>query len=258
MRGLDGKRVVVTAGGSGIGRAIAQGFADRGGRVAVCDISQDHLDALQAALPGVIAARADVSSETDVDGFFDLVLAELGGIDVLVNNAGVSGPTGGVDSLSLEDWRHCTAVNLDGSFLCCRRAVPVMKAQSSGVIVNIASTAGVLAYPLRAPYAAAKWAVVGLTKTLAMELGGDGIRVNAIAPGSINNDRMAGVIAREAAAKGVSEDEVRQAYVQQSAMRTLIEPEEIADMALFLASDNGRHINGQVIAVDGYAETLVT
>ncbi|MHA1600142.1 MAG: SDR family oxidoreductase, partial [Alphaproteobacteria bacterium] len=221
MKGLKGKRVVVTAGASGIGRAIAHGFHARGGNVAVCDISREHLDTLQGEIPGIIAGQADVSDEAEVDAFFDHALAELGGIDVLVNNAGVSGPTGGIETLSLDDWKHCTAVNLDGCFLCCRRVVPLMKAQSGGVIINISSTAGILAYPMRAPYAAAKWAVVGLTKTLAMELGAQGIRVNSIAPGSINNARMDGVIARESAVKGVSEDEIRQSYVRQSAMRTL-------------------------------------
>jgi NAD(P)-dependent dehydrogenase (short-subunit alcohol dehydrogenase family) len=255
---LDGKRVVVTAGASGIGRAIAHGFHARGGKVAVCDISRDFLDTLEEELPGVVAGQADVSDEVEIEAFFDHALAQLGGIDVLVNNAGVSGPTGGIETLSLADWKQCTAVNLDGCFLCCRRAVPLMKAQSWGVIINIASTAGILAYPMRTPYAASKWAVVGLTKTLAMELGGHGIRVNAIAPGSINNDRMDGVIAREAKAKVVSENEIRQSYVRQSAMKTMIDPEEIADIALFLASENARHINGQIIAVDGYSETLVT
>lgn len=250
--------MVVTAGASGIGRAIAHGFHARGGIVAVCDISREHLDTLQGEMPGIIAGHADVSVETEVDAFFDHAVAELGGIDVLVNNAGISGPTGGIETLSLDDWKQCLAVNLDGCFLCCRRVVPLMKAQSGGVIINISSTAGVFAYSMRTPYAASKWAMVGLTKTLAMELGAHGIRVNSIAPGSINNARMDGVIAREAEAKGVGEDEIRQSIIRQSAMRTLIDPKEIADMALFLASDNGLNINGQIIAIDGYSETLAT
>ena len=257
MSGLKDKRVLVTAGGQGIGRAIAEAFLAEGARVAVCDLQSDGLESLSAAYDGVIAEQADVSSETDIDRLFNRIQENWGGLDVLVNNAGIAGPTGPIESMELDAWRACTAVNLDGNFLSCRRAVPMMKAAGAGAIINISSTAGIYAYPLRSPYAAAKWAVVGLTETLAMELGPFGIRTNVICPGSISNPRMDGVITREAAARGLSEEEVRAAYTRQTALDRFIAPEEIADMAVFLASDRARGVNGQTIAVDGFTQSLL-
>jgi NAD(P)-dependent dehydrogenase (short-subunit alcohol dehydrogenase family) len=230
MEGIEGKRVLVTAGGRNIGRAIAARFVSLGARVHVCDVDEAALADLAAGDPALKGVRADVSDEAQVARLFETVLAAEGGLDVLVNNAGISGPIGYLEDMSYADWRHCLAVNLDGGFLCLRQAIPAMKRQGRGCVVNITSTAGHLGYPLRTPYASAKWALVGLTKSLAAELGPFGIRVNAVAPGSVESERMSGVIAREAAAEAV----------------------------VFLASDHGAKITGQVLPVDGHVETLAT
>ena len=250
------KRVVVTAGGAGIGHAIVTGFCDAGAAVHVADIDADAMRALAAEIPDVGTTVADVAEPHDVDRLFEEAFANLGGLDILVNCAGIAGPTGRVDTVDPGDWRRTVAVNLDGSFLCARRAVPALLAAGGGSIVNIASTAGLMGYPLRTPYAAAKWGVIGLTKSLAMELGGEGIRVNAICPGSVDGPRMDRVIAAEAAVRGTDETTVRDAYRRQNALKTFIPAEDIAGVVLFVCSDAGALITGQALSVDGHIESL--
>ena len=258
MRGLSGKRVLITAGAAGIGRRTAEAFAEAGARVFLCDIDEAALSDLAAARPEIGALRADVAVEEDVERLFEAAMAALGGLDVLINNAGIAGPTGPVESLALEDWRRCLAVNLDGMFLCTRRAVPLIEAAGGGAIVNLSSTAGLHGFPNRTPYATAKWGVIGLTKTLAMELGPRGIRVNAICPGPVAGARIDRVIEADARVTGRPLEEVRDRYLRTNALRTFIDAADIANMILFLCSDLGRRVNGQAIAVDGYTETLRT
>jgi NAD(P)-dependent dehydrogenase (short-subunit alcohol dehydrogenase family) len=183
-------------------------------------------------------------------------LSRLGRLDVLVNCAGIAGPTAGIENISLADWRQCLAVNLDAMFLFSRRAVPIMKDQSSGNLINIASTAGWHGYPLRTPYAASKSAVIGLTRSLAMELGPWGIRANVICPGSVAGDRMDRVITAEAREKGVTEAVIRSRYTESNSLKTFIDAEDIADMACFLASSQARRVTGQVLNVDGNLEAF--
>ncbi len=254
--GLEDKRVVVTAAGAGIGEAIARAFAGAGARVHVCDVAPERLEALAGEVPGIGTTVADVAHADDVDRLFDDVRARLGGLDILVNNAGIAGPTAPLEDVSVEDWRRTLAVNLDGQFLCLRRAVPMLKAAGGGSIVNIASTAGLMGFPLRSPYAASKWAVVGLTRTLAMELGAFGIRVNAVCPGSVEGERIDRVIAAEAAARGESVSSVRERHVKQSSLHTFIGPDDVAKLVLFVCSDSGAKISGQALSVDGHTETL--
>jgi NAD(P)-dependent dehydrogenase (short-subunit alcohol dehydrogenase family) len=256
MRRIAGKRVLVTAGGAGIGRAIAAAFLGRGARVWICDIDAEALAATRDAHPGLRGSRTDVADEDGVDAMFAAIEQAFGGLDVLINNAGIAGPTGPIEALDPAEWRRCVAVNLDGAFLCARRAVPLLKAAGGGAIVNISSTAGLMGYPLRTPYASAKWAVIGLTRSLAIELGPYSIRVNAICPGSVEGARMARVIAAEAATLGLSEQDIRDAYVRTTSMRSFVPAEDIAALALFLCSDLGASISGQAIAVDGNTETL--
>jgi len=253
-----GMRVIVTAAAGGIGRAIAEAFAGAGARVHVCDIDLAGLDNLIHAHPRIGTSVADVSRPEQVDGLFEEAMESLGGLDVLVNNAGIAGPTAPVEEVAPEEWSRTMAVNIDGQFYCIRRAVPHLKEAGGGAIVNIASTAGVLGYPLRAPYAASKWAVVGLTKTLAMELGRDGIRVNAICPGPVAGERMDKVAAAEARAKGVAEEEIRAGYAKQVSMQRFIEAREIAETVLFLTGESGRSISGQTLGMDDHTETLRT
>lgn len=254
--GLTNSRVIITAGGAGIGRAIARAFHAAGARIHICDVDAATLADAQAELPGLGVSEADVSDPDQVDRLFDAALGALGGLDVLVNNAGIAGPTALLEDCEPAEWRRTLAINLDGQFYCLRRAIPALKAAGGGAIVNLASTAGLYGYPRRGPYVASKWAIVGLTKSLAIELGPSGIRVNAICPGSIEGPRMDRVIAAEAAATGSSEEEVRQAYMRNTSMRCFIDAEDIANMAVFLCSPAGAKVSGQALAVDGHTESL--
>jgi NAD(P)-dependent dehydrogenase (short-subunit alcohol dehydrogenase family) len=256
MEGIAGGRVLITAGAAGIGRVVADRFMRTGATVWICDIDETALAAAEAALPSIRASRADVAEPEAIGRLFDAIEQDWGRLDVLVNNAGTAGPTGPVESLEYGDWRRCVAVNLDGAFLCVRRAVPLLERAGGGCIVNMSSTAGLLGYPFRTPYAAAKWAVIGFTKSLAMELGPRGIRVNAICPGAVMGERIDRVIRAEAASRGVPEPAVREGYARSTSLRTFIAPEDIAGMILFLCSDEGAKITGQAIAVDGHTETL--
>ncbi|SMX44861.1 SDR family oxidoreductase [Maliponia aquimaris] len=251
------RRVLVTAGAAGLGRAMAEGFLAQGDRVAVCDVDPGAVAAFAAAHPQALAVVADVTDGPGMDAFLSRVEAAFGGIDVVCANAGTGGPAGRIEDLDLAAWRACVDVNLTGAFLTCRWAARVMRAQKSGLIVLTSSTAGLFGYPLRSPYASAKWALVGLTKTLAIELGPDGVRVNAICPGAVEGDRMDRVVAMEAKASGRTEDEVRQLYVKGVSLRSWVTAEEVADTVLWLASPQARKISGQIVAIDGHTETLV-
>lgn len=255
---LAGKRAIVTAGADGIGRAITETLMVAGARVHICDVDEARLAGAQQALPGLGVTLADVADEAAVDRLFGDALDGMGGLDILVNNAGIAGPTGPVDEIDYEGWRRCIAVDLDGVFLCARRAIPAIRAAGGGSIVNISSTAGLFGFPNRSPYAAAKWGVIGFTKTLAMEQGMNGIRVNAICPGSVAGPRIDRVIAADAASRGLPEEEVREAYYRQVSMRCFIDAQDIANMVLFLCSDAGAKISGQALSVDGHTETLVS
>src|SRR6185503_15604177 len=254
--GLAGKRVVVTAGGDGIGLETARAFAAAGAKVLVCDIRSDTLERLGKELPAVYSCIADVSREQDVAAMFELVDRKLGGLDVLVNNAGMAGPTGGVETLSLAEWERTLAVNITGQFLCVRQAVPRLRKGREPSIINLASIAGHLGMPRRAPYSASKWAVVGFTKTLAIELGGDGIRVNAILPGAVDGPRIQAVIAAKAKSLGKSVEDMTQAYTSQAALGRMVTSRDVANMVLFAASDLARNVTGQELVVDGFTQAL--
>ncbi len=235
---------------------VAAAFAAQGARVHLCDVDDDALREVRDALPGVTATKVDLADPAALDEWLDAAIADLGGVDVLVNNAGAKGPTACVEDVGLDEWRACLAVGLDTHFLCVRKVAPVMKAQGAGSIVNISSTAGLYGYGMRTPYAAAKWAVIGLTKSLAVELGPYGVRCNAVCPGSVAGDRMTAVIAAEAAHRGVDAAEVEAEYVGGQSIARFVEPSEIADMCLFLASPAAKMVSGQAIAVDGHTETF--
>jgi NAD(P)-dependent dehydrogenase (short-subunit alcohol dehydrogenase family) len=252
----DPLRVMVTAAGSGIGRAIAHAFADAGATVHICDTDSALLELATSDYPEIVAECLDVTDEAAIDRWFDDVLDELDGLDVLVNNAGIAGPTAAVEEIDYDGWQRCLAVCLDSQFLACRRAVPVMKDQGSGSIINISSTAGLYGLPYRTPYAAAKWGVIGFTKSLAAEAGRWNIRVNAICPGAVEGARMERVIAAEARASGRSAEAIRADYTQGVSLKRFVKPEEIAAMALFLASPAASMISGQAITVDGHTETF--
>ncbi|MGQ0662019.1 MAG: SDR family oxidoreductase [Pseudomonadota bacterium] len=246
-----GLRTIVTAGGAGIGRAIAATFLDAGARVFICDIDEAALARARAEMPLAGAIIADVANRAEVDRLFAAATGALGGLDAMVNNAGIGGPTAPVEDVAPDDWDRTLAVNISGMFYCSRLAVPLLKKAGGGSIINLSSVAGRLGFPLRSPYAASKWAVVGFTKTLAMELGPHDIRVNAIQPGLVAGERIDRVIAAKAKARGVSFEEQRRTLLSHVSLGRMVSDQDIADMALFLASDAGRNITGQALSVCG-------
>ncbi len=248
---LAEKRAVVTAGGAGMGRATAMAMQKLGAEVFTCDIDEKSLSTLPE---GIKTFVCDVSNPDEVDVRFDEILP--GGLDILVNNAGIGGPTKRVEDVTTDEWRQCMGVCIDSQFYCARQAVPVFRGQQRGVIINMVSAAGIMGFPNRSPYVAAKWAVSGFTKTLAMELGPDNIRVNGIVPGNVNGDRMERVIHAHAQSEGLEPEAVRRLYAVGTSMQCYVDPQEIADMICFLCSDFARHVSGQIVAIDGYTETL--
>jgi NAD(P)-dependent dehydrogenase (short-subunit alcohol dehydrogenase family) len=245
------KRVLITGGGSGIGKAMAESFAAEGARVCITDLNEQ---ALAECPDSWLKIQGDASDPEHMREVFERIASEWGGIDVVCANAGIAGPTALVEDVELEDFRRCVAVNLEGAFLAAKYAAPMMKAQRSGVILITSSNAGINGFPNRAPYAAAKWAEIGLMKTLAMELGPFGIRANAIAPGCVEGPRIDGVIAREAKAKGTTPAIIRAGYEAGVSMRSFVTAQDVANMAVFLASEGARLVSGQVIPVDGHTE----
>jgi NAD(P)-dependent dehydrogenase (short-subunit alcohol dehydrogenase family) len=242
------KRVLITAGANGIGLVMARAFQEAGYRVWVTDVDQAMIAALP---PGIRGTQADASSDPAMEALFADIAADWGGLDVLCANAGIKGPTAAIEDMPLEAWHQCLAVNLDGAMLAAKHAARLMKPARQGVMIFTSSTSGLYGTPFRAPYVAAKWGVIGLMKTVAMELGPHGIRANAICPGSVNGPRIDRVIEAEAEAKGMTPDAVRQGYAAGTAMKRLTDPEDVAAMALFLASDGARMVSGQALAVDG-------
>lgn len=254
---MGGQRVVITGGASGIGLGLARRFSGRGDRVALCDADASAVARVGAEHPDFIARVADVTDEAQMDTFLSEVTEGWGGVDVLCANAGTGGPAGRIENLDYEAWKACVGVNLFGTFLACRWAARVMRAQGTGLILLTTSTSGLHGVPYRSPYVAAKWGLVGLTRTLAMELGPAGVRVNAIAPGAVEGARMERVVAMEARAGGRSEAEVRDIYAGGTSLRSWVTVDDLADMALFLASPAAGKISGQVMAVDGHTERMV-
>jgi NAD(P)-dependent dehydrogenase (short-subunit alcohol dehydrogenase family) len=243
------RRILITAGANGIGLVMARAFAAEGDRVWVTDVDATAIAALPAGIRGTVC---DAGNEAAMKGLFTEIATDWGGLDVLCANAGIKGPTAAIEDMPLDGWHQCLGVNLDGAMLAAKYGARVMKPAGHGVMIFTSSTAGIYGVPYRAPYVAAKWAVIGLMKTVAMELGPFGIRANAICPGSVSGPRIDKVIEAEAAAKGKTADEVRQGYASGTALKRLSDPEDVAHMALFLASDGARMVSGQAMTVDGF------
>jgi NAD(P)-dependent dehydrogenase (short-subunit alcohol dehydrogenase family) len=249
--GIAGLRVMISAGAAGIGLAIARAFVREGAQVHVCDADTAALDALERSDPAVGRSRCDVASRDEVARFFGEAVARLGGLDCLVNNAGIAGPTGRVDEIDPDEWDRCLAVDLTGQFNCVRLAVPLLRQSRNASILNVSSLAGRLGFPLRTPYAAAKWGVVGFARSLAMELGADGIRVNALLPGIVAGDRQQRVLQAKAQARGISFEEVERLAFSYTSIKEYVTPEHLADLAVFVASPRGRLMSGQALSVCG-------
>lgn len=256
QKDLAGCRVMISAGASGIGLAIARAFVEAGAQVHICDVSEEMLHAAQADLAGIGIFKADVSDAAQVDAWFTHALAELGGLDVLVNNAGIAGPTAGIADVSVEDWDRVMAVNVRGQFLCIRRAMPALQVSSRAAIINLSSVAGRLGYPLRTPYAASKWAVIGLMQSLAIELGEYDITVNAILPGIVESERVKEVVAAKARTRGISDEAMQAEVLSHVSLQRMVPTADIAETALFLASRAGRSITGQCMNICAGVQTL--
>ena len=251
MAMVEQRRVLITAGASGIGRAIASTFDQAGYRVWVADADKT---AMEQCPQNWRKSQGDVSDENHIADLFADLKSEWGGLDVLCANAGIAGPTAKTENIELADWKRCLTVNLDGTFLPCKYAIPGMKAEGSGVILLTSSTAGIYGFPNRSPYSASKWAINGFMKTLAMELGPFGIRVNSICPGSVEGPRIEAVLEKEAAIKGTTRDAIYKGYADGTSMKCFVTADDIANMAVFLASPGARLVSGQIISVDGHTE----
>jgi NAD(P)-dependent dehydrogenase (short-subunit alcohol dehydrogenase family) len=252
---LAGRVAIITGGGHGLGRDLALGFAEAGADLSLCGTNAAALESTAAELRTrgrrVVARVADVADEAQVERWVASTLEELGRIDVLINNAGITGPTASVDRVSRADWDHTLAINLTGAFLCAKAVLPHMAARGSGKIINISSVAGHIGYALRAPYAVSKWGMLGLTRTLAAEWGKQNIQVNAISPGSVSGERIERVIRERAAKSGIPEADVRREYTSKAALDRFVPAEHVAAMAVFLASELGDSITGEFLQVAG-------
>lgn len=249
-------RVLVTAGASGIGRTIAEVLVANGARVHICDVDNGLLENFSSTFPQIGTSCADVSESQQVEKLFADVRESFGGLDVLVNNAGIAGPTAFIDQISPDDWRRTMDVNLNGTFYCTRLAVPLLRQSRDARIINISSVAGRLGYPLRSAYAATKWGIIGMTESLAMELGPSGICVNAVLPGIVEGSRMNAVIESRAKEAGVDYEQMKQEYLSRISLRRMVTGCDVAATVLFLCSQAGANISGQSLSVCGNVESL--
>src|SRR6185437_12639982 len=244
------QRVLITAGAAGIGREFARAFAATGAKVFICDIDTKSLDALAKEISGLAAKPCDMSQRAEIERMVPDAVAALGGLDVLINNAGIAGLTLPVEQYPPDDWDKVVAVNLTGMFDVTRLAIPHLKQSKAGVIINMASIVGRFGFANRSPYAATKWGVIGFTKTLAIELGQWGIRANAIAPGAVEGDRIVRVFQGRSQISGKSMDQVKADAMAEQSIKSMIDPKDIAQLAVFLASPAAKTISGQVMPID--------
>lgn len=254
--GMKGLRVLVTAAASGIGLEIARAYIGEGAKVHVCDIDEIALAEIAKTDPSIGASRCDVADRDQVAGLFEEALRQLGGLDVLVNNAGIAGPTARIEDMHPEDWDRCLAVCLTSQFNCARLAVPHLRKSGNASIVNLSSMAGARGFALRSPYSAAKWGVIGFTKSLAIELGPDRVRVNAILPGLVAGDRQRRVLESKAQQRGISYTEMETIAFSYTSIKDYVTPQQIADYILFLTSERGRTVSGQAIQICGDTQML--
>src|SRR5260221_706762 len=252
-----GLRVLVTAGGAGIGRVIAKTFLEHGARVHVCDVDDKALASLKKESPQISQSRTDVADVAQVEQLFEDVKKNLGGLDVLVNNAGIAGPTGKVEDIDPKDWDRCIAVDVNGMFYCTRKGMPMIKAAGGGSIINLSSAAGRLAFPMRTPYSFAKFGVCGFTASLAAEAGPDQGRAKCSQPGIVEGERIDRVISAKAKRLGTSFEDVKNRMLEGVSMHTTVTQQDIANTALFLATEGGKHISGKAISVCGGTRYLV-
>ena len=256
MKLLDGQRALITGAGSGIGKVMAQHFEKAGARIWICDADTNNLEQSLKENPDWNGTPCDVSDENQVDQLFKEMSDSFGGLEILVNNAGIAGPTAPVEEIDPGEWRRSVGVNLNGAFYCTRLATPLLKNSQKASIINISSVAGRLGFARRLPYASTKWAMIGFTESLAKELGPSGIRVNALLPGIVEGPRIEGVFQARAESEGVPYEEVRDRVLNNVSMKRMVSAGDVAEMAVFLCSEAGKNISGQSISVCGNVENL--
>lgn len=250
------RKVFISAGGFGIGRCIAEAFLKQGDDVFVCDINQQSLQQFKQDYPQLQIAYCDLGQMNAIQPMFETAMQALGGLDILVNNTGISGPTVAADELSFEDWTQVLNLNLNSTFMMTKLAIPYLKQSNSGVIINLSSIAGRMGYPFRLAYSTSKWGIIGFTKTLSMELGAFDIRVNAVLPGAVDGERVQRVLQARADAMNISLEEVTQNALANQSLKQFVNPKHIADLCVFLASDSASSISGQILPIDGDKQRL--
>ncbi len=254
---MERKIAMVTGGANGIGLCTANYLTEHGYDVFIVDVDVEGLATAVESNPHIQGCYGDVSNYDDVVQAFEKLKLTFGKLDLLFNNSGIAGPVALVEDIEPEEWRNCIANDLDSFFYCTKLAVPLLKANpNKGSIVNMTSNAAFFGFPYRNPYTATRWGVVGLTKTWAMELGKYGINVNAVAPGCVASERIENVIKADAENRGLEVDAVRNVWLRQASMRVFVSAEEVASMVTYFASEKGRKISGQVMAIDGHTEGL--
>jgi len=254
-RSISGKTVIVTGGGYGIGKQIALTFGRLGANVVIAARSQKKLEEVEAELRAMntdpLALKVDISSESAVQDMVDQIIGKYQSIDVLVNNSAISGPTAMVPDIETDEWQEAININLNGTFYCCKHVSRVMREAKSGNIITLSSVAGRTAYPLRSAYCVTRWGVIGLSHTLAAELGPHGVRVNAVVPGPIEGERSDNVFRTRATVENMSVDEVKCFFTKDIPIGRMPTEQEVANSVIYLASDFSAGIHGQIIQVDG-------
>ena len=258
LQKFNNKNIIISAAADGIGWSIAELCMNNGASVFVSDIDEQKLSLLKnhkSFNSSLFIKKVNASDSKDVLNYFLELKKQIKNIDALINNVGIAGPTGKIEELEIDQWNKTIDVNINSHFYFSKYSIPFLK-KKGGSIINLSSTAGIFGFPLRTPYAASKWAVIGLTKSLAMELGEFNIRVNAICPGSVSGDRMKRVIEAKAKSIGISKKELQKDYESMTSLRSFVDKEDIANMVIFLLSDEAKKISGQVMTVDGNTERM--
>jgi len=252
------KNVVISAAADGIGWCIASTLLEQGYTVYASDINQEKIDEINKhplINKRLFIENVNASDPDSVNHYFESLRNKVLDINALINNVGIAGPTGMMEEVSVDDWKNTIDTNLNSHFYFTKDAIPLLK-NKGGSIVNLSSTAGIFGFPLRTPYAASKWAIIGVTKSLAMELGQFNIRVNAICPGSVSGDRIDRVIKAKADSLSIDENQVREDFEGMVSLKTFVDKEDIANMVVFLLSDEASRVSGQVMTVDGNTERM--
>ena len=256
---LLNKKIIISAAANGIGWSIAQECMLSGAIVYITDKNKESLDKISKHKlyeKQLFLDRVNSENFKEVENYFNKIKNKVDSIDALINNVGIAGPTGKLEELNINDWKETLDININSHFYFTKFSIPLLKNNNGGSIINLSSTAGLFGFPLRSPYATSKWAIIGMTKTLAVELGENNIRVNAICPGAVAGDRMKKVIKAKAQSLGVKEENLQKDYESMVSLKSFVDKKDIANMAVFLLSEESQKISGQVMTVDGNTERM--